>query len=65
MTLSIFNSDGKTRDIQNVIRVLNHSTGTAEDNGNDIEIWTAPTIGEVITTEKIHLTKWEFYSVRA
>ena len=62
MTLRIFNEDGKSRDIDNVVKVLNHSAGTG-NNGIDIEVLTQDPETWVMNNQSIHLDKWDFYSV--
>ena len=62
MKLTIFTSNGKTRDIENVIKVLTHSAATTS-GGIDLEVQTQEYDGFLILTESIHLDKWDFYSV--
>ena len=63
MKLTIFKSDGTSRDIDNVVKVLTHSVGTAS-GGIDLEVSTQEYEGLLILTESIHLDTWDFYSVR-
>ena len=62
MTLRIFHHDGSMRVIDNVTHVLSHSAASAV-NGVDLEVETREFSGYLILTEKIHIDKWDFYSV--
>lgn len=64
MTLTIF-KDGanKVERMNRVIKVLNHSSGTAND-GMDIEVYFFnPDYS--FEMKKIHLDKWDFFSIEA